>query len=111
MSAKPSHHLTPDELERVTELIYRRTGMVFGETKRYYMERRIFERIARSGASDFNEWLGRARNRTAELEALINAFTVNETYFFREENQLRTLSQDLLPQIAQTKGPGDRIRI
>ena len=32
-----------------------------------------------------------------EVEQFINAFTVNETYFYREDHQLECLARDLLP--------------
>jgi chemotaxis protein methyltransferase CheR len=47
----------------------------------------------------------------AELEPFINAFTVNETYFYREDYQLRALTQDLLKSRVADKRPGDAIRI
>ena len=46
-----------------------------------------------------------------EVEQLINIFTVNETYFYREEHQLRCLSRSLLPEIVQGRKPGDLVRI
>jgi chemotaxis protein methyltransferase CheR len=46
-----------------------------------------------------------------ERERLINAFTVNETYFYREEHQLACLSRSLLPDLITTRRPGDKIRI
>ena len=41
-----------------------------------------------------------------ENEQLINSFTVNETYFYREDGQLRCLSRSLLPEIVQKRMPG-----
>ena len=41
--------LTEDEYRRLCEFIYRRTGMVFTEAKRYYVERRVVERMAARG--------------------------------------------------------------
>jgi chemotaxis protein methyltransferase CheR len=46
-----------------------------------------------------------------ERQALINAFTINETYFFREDHQLRALSTQILPAIVAAKRPGDLVRI
>ena len=40
---------------------------------------------------------------------MINIFTVNETYFYREEHQLRCLSRSLLPGIIQGRKPGDLV--
>ena len=103
--------LGPKDLERFCEYLYRRTGMTFGESKRYYVDRRVGERMAATGVSDFAAYFARLRSDAAELEAVTNAFTVNETYFYREEHQLRALSSGMLPEIAAGKGPGDKIRI
>ncbi|RYF92500.1 MAG: protein-glutamate O-methyltransferase CheR [Caulobacteraceae bacterium] len=103
--------LTPEELRRFCEFLYARTGMQFGESKRYYIERRLNDRLAATGALSFAGYLNQLRSDPAETAAVINSFTVNETYFYREEHQLRCLSQDILPEIIRGKGPGDRIRI
>lgn len=47
----------------------------------------------------------------AETEQLINSFTVNETYFYREDSQLRCLSNSLLPATVKKRAPGDLVRI
>ncbi len=104
-------NLSPEDLQRFCEYLYRRTGMTFGESKRYYIDRRIAERMLAVGESSFQAYFGRLRSDRRELENVINAFTVNETYFYREEHQLRCLSRSLLPAVAAGKQPGDRIRI
>jgi chemotaxis protein methyltransferase CheR len=43
-----------------------------------------------------------------ELDALVELLVVNETYFFREADQLRTLVERLVPPVLQRK---DRVRI
>jgi chemotaxis protein methyltransferase CheR len=103
--------LTADHLQRICEFLYRRTGMSYGETKRYYIERRVAERMERSGQRAFPAYMALLQADRAEAERLINSFTVNETYFYREEHQLRCLSNTLLPSIAARRGPGDLIRI
>jgi chemotaxis protein methyltransferase CheR len=103
--------LTADEMARVGELLYRWTGMIFGENKRYYIERRITERMKRSGMASVPAYLGYVGSHGGEREALINAFTINETYFYREEHQLAALSRDLLPNLIRYRRPGDLVRI
>ena len=44
-----------------------------------------------------------AHRRDGEIEQFINAFTVNETYFYREDHQLRCLTNDLLADRVRTK--------
>ncbi|MFD1788079.1 CheR family methyltransferase [Sphingomonas floccifaciens] len=103
-------HLSPEDLERATQLIYRLTGMIFGENKRYYIERRIADRVAKSNAPDVRTYLALAA-AGPEAERLINAFTVNETYFYREDHQLAALSNTILPEVVKSRRPGDLIRI
>jgi chemotaxis protein methyltransferase CheR len=102
--------LSGEDLDRVTALVYRHTGMTFGANKRYYIERRIAERMAAVGTADVKTYLAIAATG-AEAEDLINAFTVNETYFYREEHQLAALSNTILPTIVQNRRPGDLVRI
>lgn len=113
MNARPQARidLTADEVARFCEFLYRRTGMSFGDSKRYYVDRRVGERMAATGDRDFAQYFARVRSEPAELEAAINAFTVNETYFYREQHQLEALSAHILPEVVHSKGPGDRVRI
>jgi chemotaxis protein methyltransferase CheR len=103
--------LTADELRRFCEFLYARTGMQFGETKRYYIERRLIDRLVATNALSFANYLLLLRSDPVETAAIINSFTVNETYFYREEHQLRCLSQDILPEVIKSRGPGDKVRI
>lgn len=103
--------LSDEDIARVGALLHRWTGMVFGQSKRYYIERRITERMKRRGFTLPDTYLGFALGDGEEREALINAFTINETYFYREEHQLAALSREILPEIAARRRPGDLIRI
>ncbi|MGU3493688.1 CheR family methyltransferase [Xanthobacteraceae bacterium A53D] len=104
-------HLRADELKRICDFLYLHTGMIFGETKRYYVERRVAERFAATRTSGFSDYFGLLRADSGERERLINAFTVNETYFYREDHQLACLSRSLLPDLVAGRTPGDKIRI
>ena len=85
--------VTPEEVRRLCEFLYRRTGMLFNDNKRYYIDRRLIERIAATGSASFQAYFAMLRSDVDhEIEHLINAFTVNETYFYREEHQLRCMT-------------------
>ena len=104
--------MNEDEFRRLCDFIYRRTGMVFTETKRYYVERRVADRMLATGATSFVSYFARLRSDLrGEVEQFINAFTVNETYFFREEHQLQCLGADLLPQRIARPGASKTIRV
>lgn len=103
--------LSPADLKEICVLIYKRSGMVFGESKRYYIERRITDLIRQRQARSVKDYISILRGDLGESELLINSFTVNETYFYRELHQLACLSNSILPDLIRSKGPGERIRI
>lgn len=99
------------DLQQVRDFLYARTGLVYGDAKRYFVARRIAQRMGAAGYSDFGAYYERVRVDAAEADALVNAFTINETYFYREKHQLKTLSASLLPILTAAKAPGDKVRI
>jgi len=103
--------LTDEQIAQIGRLLYRWTGMIFGHNKAYYIARRIGDRMVRNQIEDVSAYLVFVTSHLGEREALINAFTINETYFYREEHQLKALSAQILPEIVRTKRPGDLVRI
>ena len=103
--------LSPADLARFCEFLYGRTGLLYGESKRFYIERRLKERMTEVGISQFPAYMALLRSNTRETKHFINSFTVNETYFYREDHQLRCLSGSLLPEIVRRRGPGDLVRL
>src|ERR1700709_2605331 len=101
-------HVTPDDVRRLCEFLYRRTGMSFDDNKRYYIDRRLAERIASTASGSFQSYFAMLRSDAEhEIEHLVNAFTVNETYFYREDHQLRCMTADLLAYILPRKKASD----
>jgi chemotaxis protein methyltransferase CheR len=102
--------VTREEVERFCEFLYRRTGMSF--TERKYIDRRLAERMAATGSTSFQSYFAILRSDAHdEIEHLVNAFTVNETYFYREDHQLRCMTSHLLDEVIRGKRAGEPIRI
>jgi len=92
---------------------YRKTGIHFDLSKRYFVDKRLLERIEATGSGSFKAYLMLLRNEASgrELQALTNSLTVNETYFFREEHQFRCLVNSILAEVIAHKARGTPIRI
>lgn len=104
--------VSEEDFRRLCEFLYRRTGMIFTEAKRYYVERRINERMSATGATTFASYFARLRiDALGEVEQFVNAFTINETYFYRESHQLRCLTNDLLPRRVAPGGTANPLRV
>ncbi len=105
--------VTDLDFQKFAEFFYRKTGIHFDEGKRYFVDKRLVERIEASGAESFRSYFTALRFEAngAEMQQLINIMTVNETYFFRETYQFDCLVNDMLDEVTCHKKPGARLRI
>jgi len=104
--------ITLEGFRKFRDFFYARTGIHFDEKKRYFVDKRLMERMSATGCETFSDYFSLVRmNTTGELQALVNMMTTNETYFFREEYQFKCLVKSILPEVIKHKKPGDIIRI
>jgi len=105
--------ITDADFLKFRDFFYRKTGIHFDDSKRYFVDKRLVERIEATGAEDFRSWFIALRfeSRGEELQQLVNAMTVNETYFFREAYQFDCMVNDILNDVVKRKRPGGRIKI
>jgi chemotaxis protein methyltransferase CheR len=109
----PALAMTDEEYAKFCEFFYRKTGIQFVDSKKYYVERRVADRIARTNSESFRDYFTLVRFQMSgqEMQFLVNAMTVNETYFFREDYQFDALVQGILPELARNRSRDKAIRI
>lgn len=95
------------------EYFYRKTGIHFEMSKRYFVDKRLIERIKATDCTSFQNYFRTLRFEASgkELQTLVNLMTVNETYFFREEYQFKCLVNSMLSEITRHKKDKQPIRI
>lgn len=106
--------ISNEEFLKFREFFYRKTGIYFDDSKRYFVDKRLVERCQLTGSSNFRNYFNLLRFQASgeELQALTNSMTVNETYFFREEYQFKCLVNSILPEIvARKRARGDHSTI
>ncbi len=104
--------LTEPDLTRICDLLYRQTGILVPENRRAFVERRLLERLRAIGLSTLPAYLACLRaDADGEVQHFVNAFTVNETYFNREEHQLHCLTGSLMAAVTAGRARNDPIRI
>ena len=105
--------ISEDDFQKFREFFYRKVGIQFENSKRYFVNKRLIERIVEAGAKDFRDYFTMLRFEASgqELQKLVNVMTVNETYFFREEYQFKCLVNSILTEIIQNKKDSQPIRI
>lgn len=99
--------LKADEYRLIRDLVSERLGVWFGPESRLSLERRLRERLTVRGVASFGDYyqlLKYGPSANEEWEEACELLTTHETYFFREDYQLRAFKNEVLPMLA------DRLR-
>jgi chemotaxis protein methyltransferase CheR len=98
--------LGEDVFRLIRGLIRDYCGLFFDDASRFVVERRLSRRVMTHHLDDFRDYyrlLLYDKKREDEFTAIIDLLTVNETYFFRELNQLKAFSEEILPELRNTR--------
>ena len=96
------------------ETFHAHAGLWFGDDQRYLVEHRLADRLALHGLGSFGEYHRFLRfdpRGLDELRDAVDLLTTNESYFYREPEQLQAFERALLPRLAAEPGMGRRLRI
>lgn len=105
--------ISDSDFVKFRDFFYRKTGIRFEDGKRYFVDKRLIDRTNTNGHKSFGAyftWM-RLQESQEEFQHLVNAMTVNETYFYREEYQFKCMVESVLPEIAKKKRRNGEIRI
>lgn len=107
--------LSDVDFQKMAEYIYRKTG-IFLEPEKHYekLAKYIDARAKTIDIDSFRKYfyLLRFDDKTGEeFQSLINAMTVNETYFYREKEQFEVLVNRILPELHAKRPRNLPIRI
>ncbi|MGD0523594.1 MAG: protein-glutamate O-methyltransferase CheR [Polyangiaceae bacterium] len=101
----------PDRVERLRAVVARGLGLAFDETKSSFLED-VLARGAQHAGRDVEAYLARLEaDPHRELRALAPDLTVGETYFFRNRDQFRALSEVVLPDRMRARAGERRLRV
>ncbi len=101
--------------EKLAEYIYRKSGISLAVDKHFAkLESYVTNRAKAIGVENFRKYFFKLRFEDkdgTEFQELMNAITVNETYFFREENQFDAMVNTLLPELDRLRPASEPLRI
>ena len=102
----PLQTITAEHLERLGQQIYRKLGLYFDEKKNYFLKTRVAKRMAALGMDNPDDYVfmvSYADTNGLEMQELANLVTTNETYMFREYDQLQGFANYCLPEVLSVK--------
>jgi len=101
--------------EKLAEFIYRKSGIFLEESKHYdKISKFVNTRCKELDFDGFRKYFFRLRfedHQGVEFQELMNAVTVNETYFFREHDQFEVLVNEVLPELDKKRPSTEPLRI
>jgi chemotaxis protein methyltransferase CheR len=103
-----------DVFRSLAAVLRDRCGLEFGDGNRYLLESRVLARIRElrlEGPRAYVQHLRYGPGAPAELDTLIDRVTNPETYFFREPEQLRAFTEEILPSWEERARAGAPLRI
>lgn len=100
---------------KMAEYIYRKSGIYLEQSKHYEkLEKYINDRSKELGFDNFRKYFFKLRFEDKdgkEFQELMNAVTVNETYFYREKDQFEVLVNNVLPELDKARPKNEVLRI
>lgn len=106
--------LRADEYRLIRDLVSERLGIWFGPESRLSLERRLRERLTVRGLASYGDYyqlLKYSPLAREEWEEASELLTTHETYFFREDYQLRAFRNELLPMLAERNKQRKRLQV
>jgi chemotaxis protein methyltransferase CheR len=106
--------LRADEYRLLRDLVSERLGIWFGPESRLSLERRLRERLTVRGLASYGDYyqlLKYSPLAHEEWEEASELLTTHETYFFREDYQLRAFKNELLPMLAERSKSRKRLHV
>ncbi len=99
------NELTAPLFDQYRRFIYEQTGIYFQDNKKYLLESRISRRLLATSKGDFQSYLQFLKNggMRTELPELVNAVTINETFFFRTPAQFDIIEQHIIPELVSRR--------
>jgi chemotaxis protein methyltransferase CheR len=98
--------ISVEQFQRLSQHIYQKLGLHFDEKKIYFLKKRVEKRMAALRIDDPQDYVfmvGYADPQGVEMQALANLVTTNETYMFREYDQLQAFANHCLPEVLSGK--------
>lgn len=106
MSSHGSHNIRLQEAEfrLLREIIHEHCGIFLPDNVTFLLERRLRPRLKALELDDFRSYyryVKYTRDGYQELCEIVERITTNETYFFREEYQLKDFIEEIIPDVLQ----------
>lgn len=103
--------ISPTAFGFVADLVLRETSMLYEPGKEYLVEARLMPVARLAGFADVESYINRLRTDFALRRDAIDALTINETSWFRDNAPYQAFTDVMLPSLLAARAATRRIRI
>jgi chemotaxis protein methyltransferase CheR len=96
--------ISPSSFAFVSDLVRQETAMLYDAGKEYLVEARLLPLARAASLPDVDAYVGRLRSDREEQVKALDALTINETSWFRDNSPYRTFIDTLLPAVLAARG-------
>lgn len=104
--------MKPDDFDYVSKLLKERSGLVLTKDKSYLLESRLMPLARKRGFKGLDDLVAAVRRRdTAVEQAVVEAMTTNESFFFRDNKPFDQFRSIVLPNLLKARASKKSFRI
>lgn len=103
--------MSNSELATIKKMVYEHCGLLLEGIAEERLRKAVDTKMKAAACTNFKAYRQLISQDGQAFNDLVNQLTVNETYFFREAEQIELLVKVLVPQILAKKSPSAEVRI
>ncbi len=96
-------NISDKEFLQLKDIIYKKSGIHITQDDMKNLKNKLIDRLLVNKLNSFRDYYKFLVNNDIEIQAMINAITTNETYFFREYKHFEFLKDEILPKVKYNK--------
>ena len=101
--------MSPASFELIASLVLRETSIIYEPRKEYLVEARLHPLSVQAGCASIDEYVQLVTRNPVERQKTIDALTINETSWFRDNTPYQAFTETILPALLRARA--DRRRL
>ena len=105
--------MSPAEYDYLRQFLKSRSGLVLSNEKQYLIESRLLPVARKAGLQSIAALVAKLKEprETVLAEAVVEAMTTNESFFYRDKTPFEHFTQMMMPELLKARASNKKIRI
>ncbi len=103
--------MAPASFELIASLVLRETSIIYEPRKEYLVEARLHPLSVQAGCASIDEYVQLVMRNPVERQKSIDALTINETSWFRDNAPYQAFTETMLPALLAARADRRRLSI